>query len=148
MADILIIHGPNLNMLGIRQPELYGHETLKQINTQLERLAQENNVSLETYQSNAEHELINKIHQAYTHSKLIIINPAGFTHTSIALRDALLSVGLPYIEVHLSNIHAREAFRQKSVFSDKAIGVITGFGGQSYSLALEAACQYLKNTSL
>jgi 3-dehydroquinate dehydratase-2 len=148
MADILILHGPNLNMLGIRQPELYGHETLKQINTQLELVARQNNVSLEAYQSNAEHELINKIHLAYTVSKLIIINPAGFTHTSVALLDALLSVGLPFIEVHLSNIHARESFRKKSLFSDKAIGVITGFGGQSYSLALYAACQYLKNTSL
>lgn len=148
MADILILHGPNLNMLGIRQPELYGHETLKQINTQIELVAKQNNVAVDTYQSNAEYELINKIQQAHTNTKFIIINPAAFTHTSIALRDALLSIGLPFIEVHLSNIFAREPFRQKSFFSDKAIGVITGFGAQSYLLALNAACQYLKATSL
>lgn len=148
MADILILHGPNLNMLGIRQPELYGHETLKQINTELELVARQINVTLDIYQSNAEHELINKIQQADTHTKFIIINPAAFTHTSIALRDALLSVGIPFIEVHLSNIYAREPFRQKSFFSDKAIGVITGFGVQSYLLALDAACQYLKASSL
>lgn len=148
MADILVLQGPNLNMLGIRQPELYGHETLKQINTQLELVAKQNNIALETYQSNAEHELINKIQQAYHNTKFIIINPAAFTHTSIALRDALLSVGIPFIEVHLSNVHAREPFRQHSFFSDKAIGVITGFGVQSYLLAFDAACQYLKTTSL
>ncbi len=148
MADVLILHGPNLNMLGIRQPELYGHETLKQINTQLGLVAQQNSVTLETYQSNAEHELINKIQQAHTKTKFIIINPAAFTHTSIALRDALLTVDIPFIEVHLSNIFAREPFRQTSFFSDKAIGVIAGFGAQSYLLALDAACQYLKSTSL
>lgn len=148
MADILILHGPSLNMLGIRQPELYGHDSLKQINTQLEEVAQLNHVTLDTFQSNAEHLLIDKIHEAYPHTKFIIINPAAFTHTSVAIRDALLSVAIPYIEVHLSNIYAREPFRQKSLFSDKALGVISGFGGQSYLLALSAAHQYLKVTSL
>ncbi len=148
MADILILHGPNLTMLGIREPGLYGQETLKQINNQLEEVAQLNHITLDIFQSNAEHDLIDKIHQAYLNTKFIIINPAGFTHTSVALRDALLSVGIPYIEVHLSNIHAREPFRQKSLFSDKALGVITGLGGQSYLLALSAAREYLKTTSL
>jgi 3-dehydroquinate dehydratase-2 len=143
MADILILHGPNLNMLGIRQPELYGHETLKQLNTQLEEVARLNHVTLDIFQHNAEHELIDKIHQAYLKAKFVIINPAGFTHTSVALRDALLSVGLPFIEVHLSNIFARESFRQKSLFSDKAIGVISGLGTQGYAFALLAACRHL-----
>jgi 3-dehydroquinate dehydratase-2 len=143
MADILILHGPNLNMLGIRQPELYGHETLKQLNTQLEEVAKLNHVTLDIFQHNAEHELIDKIHQAYLNTKLVIINPAGFTHTSVALKDALLSIALPYIEVHLSNIYARESYRQSSLFSDKAIGVISGFGTQSYTLALLAACRHL-----
>lgn len=148
MADILILHGPNLNMLGIRQPELYGQDSLKQINTHLQEVARLNSVTVDTFQSNAEHLLIDKIHEAYPHTKFIIINPAGLTHTSVALLDALLSVGIPYIEVHLSNIHAREPFRQKSLFSDKAAGVITGLGTQSYLLALNSACLHLKTTSL
>lgn len=144
MADILVLHGPNLNMLGIRQPEFYGQVTLEQLNIQLHEAADNLQVTLDIFQNNAEHALIDKIHQAYaSQTKFIIINPAGFTHTSVALRDALLSVGLPYIEVHLSNVYAREHFRQASFFSDTAVGVISGFGAQGYVFALHAACRHL-----
>ncbi len=147
MTDILILHGPNLNLLGLRQPELYGHTTLKQINTQLDEIAKHQGINLDIFQSNSESCLIDKIHQAYTQAQCIIINPAGFTHTSVALLDALLAVRLPYIEVHLSLIHARDTFRKTSLFSEHAMGVITGFGAQSYHLALLAACQHLKKSN-
>ena len=141
MSDILVLNGPNLNLLGNREPEIYGRLTLAEINTQLQAAT---TYSLEFFQSNAEHELIDKIQQAAKSSiRFIIFNPAAFTHTSIALRDALLAVGIPFIEVHLSNVHARENFRHHSYFSDIAYGVITGFGFYSYHLALQAAQQYL-----
>jgi 3-dehydroquinate dehydratase-2 len=140
MANILVLNGPNLNLLGSREPDHYGKTTLKDITDHLQQLAQAAGHSLDHYQSNAEHELVNRIHQAATEQvDFIIINPAAFTHTSVALRDALAGVAIPFIEVHLSNIYAREEFRQQSFFSDLAVGVISGLGAQGYELALEAA---------
>jgi 3-dehydroquinate dehydratase II len=140
---ILVLHGPNLNLLGSREPEVYGNQTLADIDNRLQSIAARRQVELSSLQSNAEHVLIDAIHQARANYEVIIFNPAAFTHTSVALRDALLASAVPFIEVHLSNVHAREAFRQHSYFSDVAIGVITGFGARSYELALEAAIQYL-----
>ena len=138
MASILVLNGPNLNLLGSREPDKYGHQTLEDIEDRLEELAQGHDI--EFYQSNAEFELIERIHQAGADGvDFILINPAAFTHTSIALRDALLGVGIPFIEVHLSNVHAREAFRHRSYLSDVAVGVISGLGAQGYELALAAA---------
>ncbi len=137
LANILLINGPNLNLLGRREPGHYGHHTLAQIVEQLKLLAGEQGASLDHIQSNAEHELIDAIHQS--DADFIIINPAAFTHTSVALRDALLGVAIPFIEVHLSNVHAREAFRHHSYFSDKAVGVICGLGEQGYRYALDSA---------
>ncbi len=139
MANILVIHGPNLNLLGSREPEHYGQTTLSDIDKRLAKLASSDGHSLETFQSNAEHALIDKVQSAAPNIDRIIINPAGLTHTSIALRDALLAAGVPFIEVHLSNIHAREPFREHSYFSDAAIGVVSGFGPMSYELAYRAA---------
>ncbi|AZZ94428.1 MULTISPECIES: type II 3-dehydroquinate dehydratase [unclassified Hahella] len=140
MASILVLHGPNLNLLGTREPEIYGAETLDDINFRLTEIARQAGHHLLTLQSNAEYELIDRIHEAKKEGvDFIIINPAAFTHTSVALRDALLGVGIPFIETHLSNVHAREAFRHHSYFSDVAVGVICGFGSQSYELALQAA---------
>ncbi len=140
MPDILVIHGPNLNLLGLREPGHYGVDTLDSINQQLIELAKENSTSLSTFQSNHEGEIIDRIHQALTDAvDFIVINPAAFTHTSIALRDALLGSSIPFIEVHLSNVHAREDFRQHSFLSDIATGVISGLGKDSYLLALQAA---------
>jgi 3-dehydroquinate dehydratase-2 len=138
MPKILIIHGPNLNLLGMREPEHYGLATLDSINSGLQALADENGVELDILQSNAEHELVDKI-QGAAGSDFIVINPAAFTHTSVAIRDALASIAVPFIEIHLSNVHARESFRQKSFISDIAVGVITGLGPIGYSLALKAA---------
>jgi len=139
MASLLVLHGPNLNLLGSREPEIYGAESLDQINQALIAQAAEAGHSLTALQSNAEFELIQKIHDAKTEGvAFIIINPGAFTHTSIALRDALLGVEIPFIEVHLSNVYAREAFRHHSYFSDVAEGVICGFGVKSYQLALQA----------
>lgn len=138
---ILLVNGPNLNLLGRREPSVYGHQTLADIVAELNQQAQQAEVELEHIQSNAEFELINAIHA--TDAQMIIINPAAFTHTSVALRDALLGVAIPFFEVHLSNVHAREAFRQHSYFSDKAIGVICGFGSQGYEFALAAAIKRL-----
>jgi 3-dehydroquinate dehydratase II len=139
MASLLVLHGPNLNLLGSREPEIYGAESLDQINQALIAQAAEAGHSLTALQSNAEFELIQKIHDAKTEGvAFIIINPGAFTHTSIALRDALLGVEIPFIEVHLSNVYAREAFRHHSYFSDVAEGVICGFGAKSYQLALQA----------
>ena len=145
MAKILVLHGPNLNLLGAREPLIYGHETLTDINQRLAARAQEAGHELVWSQSNAEHELIGRIHQGRDdQTALILINAGAFTHTSIALRDALASVAIPFIEVHLSNVFAREPFRHHSYLSDIAIGVICGCGGDSYRLALEAAIHRLQ----
>jgi len=138
MASILVLNGPNLNLLGSREPDKYGHQTLEDIEDRLEELAHGH--SIDFYQSNAEFELIERIHQAGAEGvDFILINPAALTHTSIALRDALLGVAIPFIEIHLSNVHAREAFRHRSYLSDVATGVISGLGAQGYELALAAA---------
>ncbi|NNE37390.1 MAG: type II 3-dehydroquinate dehydratase [Gammaproteobacteria bacterium] len=145
MASILVINGPNLNLLGTREPEVYGTTTLDDIQQMLAADADKLGHELQHYQSNAEHEIIDRIHQAHDQGvSYIIINPGAFTHTSIALRDALLGVGIPYIEVHLSNVFARETFRQHSYLSDKAIGVISGLGAQGYLYALNAIGEKLK----
>ncbi|MES9812094.1 MAG: type II 3-dehydroquinate dehydratase [Candidatus Thiodiazotropha sp.] len=144
MANILVLNGPNLNLLGSREPGHYGHETLDAIRQRLENRGRELGFDIDFRQSNAEHELLAWIHQAkQSNVCFIIINPAAFTHTSVALRDALLGTGIPYIEVHLSNVHAREEFRRHSYFSDKAEGVITGLGAEGYELALQAAAKRL-----
>lgn len=146
MPRILVLNGPNLNLLGRREPQHYGAETLDTINGRLQALAKQSGHELQSFQSNAEHELIEKVHQARDNGvDFIIINPAAFTHTSVALRDALSAVEIPFIEVHLSNIYAREPFRQHSYFSDLAVGIISGLGAQSYSLALKAATDHLSN---
>lgn len=144
MANILVLHGPNLNMLGSRETSIYGDETLGTINSNVSLLANELGHSITPYQSNAEHVLIDRIQQTqHDQTAFIIFNPAAYTHTSIALRDALLAANKPFIEVHLSNIHRREAFRQHSYFSDIAIGTITGLGAQGYLLALRYAHNHL-----
>jgi len=145
MPDLLVINGPNLNLLGTREPEHYGSDTLDSINNKLSKIAADNNLSLESVQSNAEADLIEHIHNATKNNvRFIIINPAAFTHTSVALRDALSGVDIPFIEIHLSNVHAREAFREHSYFSDIAVGVISGLGAQGYELALHAAINQLQ----
>ena len=144
MATITVLNGPNLNLLGIREPSLYGNKTLTDIRDSLEKKATDLNHQLDFYQNNAEHEIIELIHLAYQkHTDFIIINPAAFTHTSVALRDALLATKIPFIEVHLSNVYAREPFRKHSYFSDIACGVICGLGATGYELALTAANQIL-----
>jgi 3-dehydroquinate dehydratase-2 len=142
-VKVLIINGPNLNMLGKREPATYGSQNLQQIVSNLTIFADSIDLSLTHIQSNAEHELIDTIHNAFEKIDFIVINPGAFTHTSIALRDALLSVSIPFIEVHLSNVHAREAFRQHSYLSDIAQGVVCGLGAQGYEFALAAAKHYL-----
>ncbi len=139
MANILVLHGPNLNLLGTREPEVYGKTTLSDVNNTLTSIASEQGHSLHHFQSNAEHELVERVQQARNDIDIIVINPAAFTHTSVALRDALAAVDIPFIEVHISNIHQREEFREHSYFSDAAIGVICGLGVQGYELALQAA---------
>lgn len=147
MATILVLHGPNLNLLGEREPEIYGDTTLAAINARLEELARDRGHHLLSMQSNAEYELVERVQEARQEGvNFILINPAAFTHTSVALRDALAAVAIPFIEVHLSNTHAREAFRQQSYFSDLARGVICGLGPQGYELALQAALQQLERT--
>jgi len=137
-ARLLVLHGPNLNLLGTREPEHYGSVTLDEINRRLACRAESAGVELESFQSNHEGALIERVHAARQQGvRYIIINPAGYTHTSVALRDALAGTAIPFVEVHLSNVHAREAFRQHSYFSDLAIGVISGLGHEGYSLALE-----------
>jgi 3-dehydroquinate dehydratase-2 len=143
MSLIQVLHGPNLNLLGTREPGIYGHATLADINQSLASQAACAGHQIQALQSNAESELIDAIHQARNKAQFIIINPAAFTHTSVAIRDALLAVDIPFIEVHLSNVHAREPFRQHSYFSDVAQGVICGFGPKSYNLAMDAATQWL-----
>lgn len=144
MAKLLVLHGPNLNLLGTREPEVYGRTTLAEIDADLARRAQAAGHQLESLQSNAEHVLVDRIQAARDDgTAFALVNPAGFTHTSVALRDALAAVALPFIEVHLSNPHAREPFRRTSYFSDLAVGVVAGFGAASYRLALDAALQRL-----
>ncbi|GHW38688.1 3-dehydroquinate dehydratase [Vibrio cholerae] len=143
-SRILVLNGPNLNLLGLREPTHYGSQTLEQIVAILRDQAQKADIELEHLQSNREYELIEAIHQAFDKVDFIIINPAAFTHTSVALRDALLGVAIPFIEVHLSNVHAREPFRHHSYLSDKAQGVICGLGAQGYEFALSAAIRALQ----
>ena len=145
MATISVLNGPNLNMLGMREPGLYGNKTLQDIQICLEKQAAGLGHQLNFFQSNAEYAIIEQIHQAYHQGvDFFIINPAAFTHTSVAIRDALLATKIAFIEVHLSNVHAREAFRRHSYFSDIAVGVICGLGARGYELALEAAHQILQ----
>jgi 3-dehydroquinate dehydratase-2 len=145
MASILVLNGPNLNMLGVREPEVYGRLTLRDIEEQLAQQAEARGHQIGFFQSNAEHALIDRVHAAYREGvQFILINPGAYTHTSIALRDAFQATRIPFIEVHLSNIHAREAFRRHSYFSDIAQGVICGLGASGYGLALEAAIQILE----
>ncbi|MDK2777849.1 MAG: type II 3-dehydroquinate dehydratase [Pseudomonadota bacterium] len=145
MASILVLQGPNLNLLGTREPHIYGSTTLADIEQTLTTAAAAQGLTLEQFQSNAEHELINRIHAARSDgTAFILINPAAFTHTSVALRDALAGVAIPFIEIHISNVHAREAFRHHSYLSDVAVGVIAGLGTQGYALALQAAITYLQ----
>jgi 3-dehydroquinate dehydratase-2 len=143
MKNILVLHGPNLNMLGGREPAVYGSVTLDEINESLKTLAGKSSVNLLCFQSNAEAELVERIQQARADgTDFIIINPAAFTHTSVALRDALAAVAIPFIEVHLSNVFAREAFRKESFFSDLAIGVISGLGATGYEFAVQYALRH------
>lgn len=142
--SVLVLHGPNLNLLGLREPEHYGSLTLADIDSSLQALAKQANIALETYQSNAEAEIVAKIQSlAINKVDFIIINPAAFTHTSISIRDAISAVNIPFIEVHLSNIYARESFRHHSYFSDIAIGVISGLGAEGYNAALNFAVNQL-----
>ncbi len=144
MANILVLHGPNLNLLGTREPQTYGHTTLADINQSITQQCQAAGHSVSTLQSNAEHVLIEAIHSAREKNiAYIVINPAAFTHTSVAIRDALAGVAIPFIECHLSNVHAREPFRHHSYLSDLAKGVICGFGAYSYTLAITAAINAL-----
>jgi 3-dehydroquinate dehydratase-2 len=145
MAIILVLHGPNLNLLGSREIEHYGRESLDDINTNMNHLANELGHSLDAYQSNHEGQLIDLIHDYAQKADFMIINPAGLTHTSISLRDALLAVGTPFVEVHLSNVYRRETFRHLSYFADIAIGTISGLGSQGYLLALRYAHHHLLN---
>jgi 3-dehydroquinate dehydratase II len=147
MARLLALHGPNLNLLGTREPDIYGHTTLAVIDADLaERAAAAGHV-LESFQSNAEHALVDRIQAARGNIDFILINPAAFTHTSVAIRDALAAVGIPFIEVHLSNPHAREPFRHTSYFTDLAVGIVAGFGPLGYGLALAAAIRRLETPS-
>ncbi len=141
MKKVLVLHGPNLNLLGSREPEIYGRVTLEEINSRLTKLAEAQGASLSCFQSNAEADLVDHIQQNSA-AHFIIINPAAFTHTSVALRDALAAVAIPFIEVHLSNVFAREAFRKESFFSDLAIGVISGLGASGYEFAVQFALNY------
>ncbi|OKL57517.1 Catabolic 3-dehydroquinase [Talaromyces atroroseus] len=139
MPSILILNGPNLNLLGLREPHIYGSETLQDVENTCRELGSRHNVSIETFQSNHEGHLIDRIHEARNKADVIVINPAGYTHTSVAIRDALLSVSIPFIEVHLSNVHAREQWRHHSYFSDKAAACIVGLGTFGYEAAIQFA---------
>lgn len=144
MKKLLLLNGPNLNLLGAREPDIYGHTTLADIESSLRASCEQAGWAFDAYQSNAEHDLINKVHEAKGNVDAIIINPAAFTHTSVALRDALLGVAIPFVEIHLSNTHSRETFRQHSYFSDIAVGVIMGFGTLGYTLAAQAAIAHVE----
>ncbi len=143
MARILVLHGPNLNLLGSREPEIYGHATLADIDADLVERAAAHGHALESFQSNAEHALVDRIQAARGDVDVILINPAAFTHTSVAIRDALAATGIPFFEVHLSNPHRREPFRHTSYFTDLAVGLVCGFGPLSYGLALAGAIRHL-----
>jgi len=145
MASLLLLNGPNLNLLGTREPELYGATTLADIEAELKASAAALGHTLDALQSNAEAELVDRVQAAAGNIDFILINPGAFTHTSVALRDALLGVAIPFIEIHISNIHAREEFRRQSYFSDVAAGIIAGLGPQGYTLALQAADKLLNN---
>jgi len=146
MATILVLNGPNLNLLGTREPDVYGHATLDQINAKLQRQAQQAGHDIEFFQSNAEHDLVDRIHKAGQEKvDFALFNPGAYTHTSIALRDAMLGTGLRFFEVHLSNVFRREPFRHHSYLSDIAEGVISGFGPQGYELALSAAVSLIES---
>ena len=146
-STILVIHGPNLNLLGKREPEVYGYLTLEDINQQLTAQAEKATLQLDTFQSNWEGAIVDRIHHAQQDGvQYIIINPAALTHTSVAVRDALLGVAVPFIEVHLSNVHAREAFRHHSYLSDKAIGVICGLGAKGYAAALDYVIEKIQSS--
>lgn len=148
MKNILVLHGPNLNLLGTREPDIYGHATLNEVNNKLQKVAGDNGANLFCFQSNSESELIERVQQARNDgTTFIIINPAAFTHTSVALRDALAAVAIPFVEVHLSNVYAREAFRKESYFSDLAVGVISGLGTTGYELALQYALRTLSRSN-
>ena len=147
MSHILVIHGPNLNMLGTREPGIYGSATLAEIDAELEAIAAEAKVRLQSFQTNSEAEMVDRVQQAPADKiDFIVINPAAFTHTSIAIRDALLASGIPFIETHLSNVHAREDFRRHSYLSDIAVGVVCGFGIDSYRMALSAAIKHCQQS--
>ena len=147
MARLLVLHGPNLNLLGTREPAIYGHTTLAAIDADLAERAAAAGHALDSFQANAEHALVDRIQAARGSIDFILINPAAFTHTSVAIRDALAAVGIPFIEVHLSNPHAREPFRHTSYFTDLAVGVVSGFGPMGYGLALAAAIHRLDASS-
>ena len=142
---ILVIHGPNLNLLGIREPDVYGSITMEQIDKGLEKKASKNDIDLESFQSNAEHEIVSKLQESMDETDYIIINPGALTHTSIAIRDALLGIDIPFYEIHISNIFSREEFRHKSFFSDIAAGVICGLGSQGYDMALNHIIETYKD---
>ena len=144
MSKILVIHGPNLNLLGTREPEVYGTDTLDDINGRLKLQVEQKGLEFEAFQSNAEHEIIDKVHSARGAVSFIVINPGAYTHTSIALRDAFLGVSIPFIEIHLSNVHSREEFRQFSYLSDIAVGVITGLGASGYEMAVQSAVERIQ----
>jgi 3-dehydroquinate dehydratase-2 len=144
MKKILVLHGPNLNLLGKREPQIYGRLGLDEINREIEKLAKKEEVSVEIFQSNSEGELITKVQEAMGNFHAIVINPGGYTHTSVAIRDAIVAVGIPTVEVHLSNIYQREEFRKKSMLADIVVGQITGFGLDSYLLGLKAAIGIVK----
>ncbi|MEE8235632.1 MAG: type II 3-dehydroquinate dehydratase [Gammaproteobacteria bacterium] len=145
MATILLLNGPNLNLLGTREPDVYGSTTLADIEKSVAAAAGKVGHSLEAFQSNAEAELVDRVQNAAGRVEFILLNPGAFTHTSVALRDALLAVGIPFIEIHISNIYAREDFRKQSYYSDIAVGTIAGLGPQGYELGLHAAHQYLQD---
>jgi 3-dehydroquinate dehydratase-2 len=149
MKNLLVLHGPNLNLLGSREPDVYGRITLDEINDKLQQLAHAKGANLQFFQSNAEAALVDRVQLARQDgTDFIIINPAAFTHTSVALRDALAAVAIPFIEIHISNVFAREAFRKESYFSDLAVGVISGLGATGYELAVQFALQHPVNVKL
>jgi len=144
MAHILLLNGPNLNLLGTREPDVYGSTTLNDVETAVKAAGEALGHSVDCYQSNGESDIVDRIHEAGGKADFILINPGAFTHTSLAIRDAILGINVPFIEIHISNIHAREEFRRQSYFSDIAVGIICGLGTQGYELALQAADHHLK----